>query len=55
MDTREQIQKLSLEEKAALLQKLPEIIRPGDCLLVKASHSMALGKLAAVSRETAGG
>ena len=28
-------------EKAELMQKLPELIQPGDCVLVKASHSMA--------------
>ena len=39
-------------DKAALLAVLEEIVRPGDCVLVKASHSMAFEEIV---RRLAGG
>ena len=36
---------LYFEDKAKLLAALPEIIRDGDCVLVKASHSMAFEEI----------
>lgn len=36
---------LQFADKGALMQALGEIIQPGDCVLVKASHSMAFEKI----------
>lgn len=36
------------ENKAALMQQLSDLIQPGDCVLVKASHSMAFEEIVEV-------
>ena len=36
---------LAFDDRDALIAALPEIVRPGDCVLVKASHSMAFEKI----------
>lgn len=33
------------EDKATLLEQLSELIQPGDCILIKASHSMAFEQI----------
>lgn len=38
---------LYIEDKARLLDTLGDIVRPGDCVLVKASHSMAFEDIVA--------
>ena len=36
---------MAFDDRDALIEKLPEILRPGDWVLVKASHSMAFEKI----------